>query len=154
MSQEDRLYPVRPVTVSMGISADAVTVFDYVSNTRNDPQWCPNVTDVHQVERDGVELGARFEFHQSVKAGGRNLESDVNVEIVELGAQRVRWRVEDRFQVRDVLLCVEPDGSGSRVIQTTAAAFKRKPGLARWLYPMLARRTFRNQFRLLGDQVS
>jgi hypothetical protein len=89
-----------------------------------------------------------------VEAGGRTLNSDVNVEIVGLGERWVRWRVEDRFQVRDVLLSVEADGEGCTVTQTTGAAFKRKPGLARWLYPRLARRTFKDQFRRLAGHFS
>lgn len=154
MSGEEGLYPVRPVTVSMRVPADPIDVFGFVSDTRNDPAWCPNVTEVRQTDGDGVELGARFVFHQSVEAGGRTLTSDVQVEVVEIGDRHVRWRVEDRFQVRDVLLRVERDGEFSRVVQTTAAAFKKRPGVARWIYPRLARRTFKDQFRLLVDRLS
>ena len=155
MSQSDaRLFPVRPVTVSFQTSADPDAVFTFVSDTRNDPGWCPNVTGVRQVSGEGVEVGARFQFHQSVEAGGRTLTSDVSVEIVGLGERWVRWRVEDRFQVRDVLLSIEADGGGCTVAQTTRAAFKRKPGLARWLYPRLARRTFKDQFRRLAGHFS
>ncbi|HSM44692.1 MAG TPA: SRPBCC family protein [Acidimicrobiia bacterium] len=147
-------YRSRPVTVTTTIPAQPEVVFAYISDTRNDPEWCSNVTDVRQVSGEGVELGAGFEFQQTVETRGRVLDSDVEVEVVELGERRIRWRVEDRFQIRDVLLGVEPDGDGSKVIQTTTAAFKRKPGLARWLYPMLARRTFKEQFRSLADRFS
>ena len=147
-------YLVRPVEVSTRVPADPDAVFAYVSDTRNDPEWCPNVTDVRQVRGEGVELGAGFEFHQTVEARGRELVSDVEVEIVELGERRVRWRVEDRFQIRDVLLKVEPDGDGSKLTQTTNAVFKRKPGLAKWLYPLLAKRTFRDQFARLADRFT
>jgi hypothetical protein len=147
-----RLYTVSPVMVATRVPAPPGQVFPYVADTRNDPEWCPNVTDVRLVEGDGVELGARFEFHQRVEAQGRELTSDVTVAIIDLGERHIRWRVEDRFQVRDVLLRVEPDEDGSKVTQVTTAAFKRKPGLARWLYPMLARRTFKDQFRHLADR--
>ena len=146
------LYPVSPVMVATRVPAHPDQVFRYVADTRNDPEWCPNVTDVRLVEGEGVELGTRFEFHQRVEAQGRELTSDVTVEIVDLGERHIRWRVEDRFQIRDVLLRVEPDEGGSKVTQITTAAFKRKPGLARWLYPMLARRTFKDQFRHLSDR--
>jgi hypothetical protein len=112
------------------------------------------VTGVSQLEGDGVQVGSAFRFHQEVEMSGRTLESDVDVEIVELGARSVRWRVEDRFQIRDVLVVVETDGEGSRVTQTTTAVFKRPPGIARWLYPMLARRTFRDQFDRLAEHFS
>lgn len=147
-------YRVRPVTATATIPAEPEMVFAYISDTRNDPEWCPNVTDVRQVTGEGIELGAGFELRQAVETRGRVLESDVEVEVVELGERHIRWRVEDRFQIRDVLLEVEPNGDGSKVIQTTAAAFKRKPGVARWVYPMLARRTFKEQFRRLADRFS
>ena len=147
-------FPVRAVTVSKHIPADPDTVFRYVSDTRNDPEWCPNVSAVRQTSGDGVAVGSTFEFHQSVEAGGKRLESDVQVEILELGDRSVRWRVEDRFQRRDIRLQVGPDRDGSKVTQTTAATFKRKPGLAKWLYPLLAKRTLKDQFTHLADHLS
>ncbi|HXV71911.1 MAG TPA: SRPBCC family protein [Acidimicrobiia bacterium] len=146
--------PLRPVHVSHHIPANPSQVLAFVSDTRNDPIWCPNVTGVNQTEGDGVGLGSRFEFHQTVEAGGRKLESDVEVEVVGLTEDSVRWRVEDRFQIRDVTLTVEPHGNGTRVRQRTLATFKRDPGLARWLYPFLARRTFRDQFSRLAAHYS
>lgn len=143
------------MTVAMHIPADPETVFEFVSDTRNDPKWCLNVTDVRQTAGDGVEVGATFVFRQTVAAAGRILESDVEVNVVGLGERAIRWRVEDRFQVRDVGLEVSADRDGSKVAQTTTASFKRKPGLvARWFYPTLARRTFRDQFRRLARYFS
>jgi uncharacterized protein YndB with AHSA1/START domain len=147
-------YRVRPVTATATIRAEPEMVFAYISDTRNDPEWCPNVTDVRQVTGEGIELGAGFELRQTVETRGRVLESDVEVKVVELGERHIRWRVEDRFQIRDVHLEVEPNDDGSKVIQTTTAAFKRKPGVARWVYRMLARRTFKEQFRRLADRFS
>jgi hypothetical protein len=147
-------YGRRRVTVSRTVTSDPETVFAFVSDTRNDPLWCPNVTGVSQLEGDGVQMRSAFRFHQEVEMSGRTLESDVDVEIVELVKRSVRWRVEDRFQIRDVLVVVEADGEGSRVTQPTTAVFKRPPGIARWLYPMLARRTFRDQFDRLAEHFS
>lgn len=145
---------VRPVNVSCQIPADPSDVLAFVADTRNDPLWCPNVSNVTQVEDDGVALGARFRFHQTVEAGGRKLESDVDVEVVGLTEDSVSWRVEDRFQIRDVTLTVEPHGNGTKVRQNTVATFKKPPGLARWLYPLLARKTFRDQFSRLAEHFS
>lgn len=144
-------FRVRPVTVSTHVPADPATVFDFVSDTRNDPIWCPNVTDVTQVNGVGVGVGSSFRFHQRVETQGRVLESDVEVEIVELGERSIRWRVEDRFQIRDVLVTVSPDDGGSLATQTTTAYFKRKPGAVKWFYPLLAKRTFKDQFKRLAD---
>lgn len=144
-------YPVRPVTVSAHIPAPPEGVFAYLADTRNDPEWCPNVSDVEQIDGDGVGVGSRFSFHQIVSARGREMASDVEVEIVALGASSIEWRAEDRFQIRHITLTVEPEDGGARVTQITRAEFKRKPGLAKWLYPTLAKRTFADQFERLGD---
>lgn len=144
-------YSVRPVNVSHDIPAPPDAVFVFVADTRNDPLWCPNVSNVTQLEGDGVELGARFRCHQTVKTGGRTLESDVDIEIVGVSENAIEWRVEDRFQIRDVTLVVEPREKGSKVRQRTLATFKKDPGLAKWVYPFLARRTFRDQFSRLAD---
>ena len=153
MSEADT-FRVRPVTVSTHVPASPDTVFEFISDTRNDPIWCPNVTEVTQVNGVGVGVGAAFRFHQRIEMRGRELESEVDVEIVELGERSIRWRVEDRFQIRDVRLEVSPEADGSLVEQTTTALFKRKPGVAKWLYPMLARRTFKDQFSRLADHFS
>jgi uncharacterized protein YndB with AHSA1/START domain len=150
---EDATFRVRPVTVSTYVPASPETVFEFISDTRNDPIWCPNVTEVIQVNGVGVGVGSAFRFHQSVEMRGRALESDVDVEIVELGERSIRWRVEDRFQIRDVRVEVSPEDEGSLVEQTTIAIFKRKPGIAKWLYPMLARRTFKDQFQRLAHHL-
>ena len=147
-------YPVRPVTVSVDVPATADAVFAFVSDTRNDPTWCPNVRNVTQTAGDGVEVGARFHFDQSVEARGSVLESAVDVEIIELAERRVVWNVDDRFQTRQISLSVEPLGDGSRVTQTTKASFKRKPGIAKLLYPTLAKRTFRDQFAHLVEHFA
>ncbi len=154
MSDSDG-HRVRTVTVSTHVPADPATVFEFISDTRNDPIWCPNVTEVVQVNGVGVGVGSSFRFHQQVEAQGRVLESDVDVEIVELGEGSIRWRVEDRFQIRDIRVKVAPDRDGSMVTQTTTAMFKRKPGLVtRWGYPVLAKRTFKDQFDRLSEQFA
>ncbi|HEX6220737.1 MAG TPA: SRPBCC family protein [Acidimicrobiia bacterium] len=144
----------RPVIVTTFVPAPPDEVFAFVADTRNDPVWCANVTDVTQVAGDGVSVGARFRFHQAVKTGGRTIDSDVDVEVVGLSDRSIEWRVEDRFQIREITLSVEPRAEGSTVRQQTLAAFKRDPGLARWLYPFLARRTFRDQFSRLAEHFT
>jgi hypothetical protein len=80
------LCPVRPVTMSTQVPAEPDRVFDYLADTRNDPEWCPNVSEVRLVEGKGVDVGSRFVFHQRVETQGRELVSDVDVEVVELGS--------------------------------------------------------------------
>lgn len=149
------IYRIKPVKVSEFVAAPAETVFLFVADTRNDPIWCPNVTDVVQLSGDGVAPGSRFRFHQTVSAGGRTFESDVDVEVLELTTDTITWRIEDRFQERIVSLTVEPSGEGSMVTQVTEAGFKRKPDLlTKTMYPRLAKRTFRDQFQRLAGHLS
>ncbi len=149
------VHELRPVTVSTRLAVPAEVVFAFVSDTRNDPLWCPNVTDAIQTSGDGVELGATFRFHQEVSAAGRHFESDVDVEVVELDGRSITWKVEDRFQLRTVSITVEPDGDGCLVTQRTFPVFKRKPDLLTRLgYPTMAKRVFRDQFRHLEEYLA
>jgi hypothetical protein len=143
-------YPVRPVKVSAHVPADPDELFAFVSDTRHDPEWCENVETVEMVEGDDIRPGTRFCFHQHLDRPGGRIQFDVDVDVMEVGERSIRWRAEDRFQVREIELSVAPDGNGSRITQETRASFKRKPGLARWLYPTLARRIFRKQFEDLA----
>ncbi|MGA7228384.1 MAG: SRPBCC family protein [Acidimicrobiia bacterium] len=140
-------YEVRPVKVSARIAVSPAVLFAFVSDTRNDPVWCPNVESVEMLDGEGVEVGSRFRFHQHLdRPGGNRIEFDGEVEVVELTSSSVKWLVSDRFQDREIVLTITPDGDGSRVSQVTTARFKKPPGLARWVYPLMARRTFKAQF--------
>ncbi|MFZ0013826.1 MAG: SRPBCC family protein, partial [Acidimicrobiia bacterium] len=105
-------FPVRPVTVAVDIPAEADAVFSVVSDTRRDPEWCPNVTNVKQKAGDGVAVGARFHFDQTIEARGKTLHSGVDVEVEQLGDRQIVWRVEDRFQTRRITLTVVPRQGG------------------------------------------
>ncbi len=144
-------YPVRPVSVSAHIPAPPDVVFDFVSDTRNDALWCENVETVDLVEGSGIEVGTRFRFHQHLdRPGAERVQFDVDVEVVDMGQRSIRWEATDRFQIREISLGVEPEGTGSRITQVTKATFLRPPGMAKWLYPLLARRIFGKQFRDLA----
>ena len=144
-------HPVRPVSVSTHVPAPPDQVFAFVSDTRNDPYWCPNVERVELVEGEGVAVGTRFRFHQHLdRPGSDRIHFDADAEIIELGDSSITWLTTDKFQIREITLIVEPDGIGSKVTQVTKAAFHRPPGLARWVYPRLARRIFGEQFQNLA----
>jgi len=148
-------YPVRPVTVRAVIPADAIAVLDYVTDTRNDPEWCPNVESAELVEGDGASTGSVFRYHQHLDApGSKRARFDGETTIAERTETSIRWKVTDRFQERDITLTVEPHPAGTRVTQVTRAAFLEPPGLARWVYPLLARRTLRAQFAELARHFS
>lgn len=140
--------------MSTRVAADPDELFAFIADTRNDPVWCPNVSEVSQTQGSGVARGAKFRFEQTVETRGRALQSEVEVEIVELGDRSIVWRVEDRFQIREISLKVVEEGDHAVVTQTTKAMFKRKPGMARWVYPLLARRVFKDQFTHLASRFS
>ncbi|HLF42674.1 MAG TPA: SRPBCC family protein [Acidimicrobiia bacterium] len=144
-------HPVRPVKVSAHIEVPAEQLFAFVSDTRNDPSWCPNVETVDLVAGSGVEVGTRFRFHQHLdRPRAERIEFDVHLEVIAIGDRSITWRATDNFQERVIQLSVEPDGAGSRITQVTTASFQRPPGLVKWVYPFLARRTFKEQFGQLS----
>ena len=148
-------YPAPPVQVSARIPAPPDVVLAFLADTRNDPLWCENVDTVVMLTPEPVAVGSRFRFHQHLdRPGGQRLEFDVDVEITHLDEDSVTWRVEDRFQERDITMTVTQIDSGCFVAQTTRARFKRKPGLAKWAYPVMARRIFRKQFRALEERFT
>ncbi len=142
---------MRPVEVSAHIPTSPDELFAFVSDSRNDPLWCPNVETVELVHGDGVGVGARFRFHQHLdRPGGERIEFDGEVEVLEIGDRSIVWRATDKFQERLIRLSVETDGTGSRITQATTATFHRPPGIVRWVYPRLAKRTFKDQFEQLA----
>ena len=144
-------YPARPVSVSAHIPSPPDVVFDFASDTRNDPLWCENVETVDLVGGSGIEVGTRFRFHQHLdRPGAERMQFDVDVEVVAMGERSITWVAKDRFQTREINLAVQPEGNGSRVTQVTRATFHHPPGSRKWLYPLLARRIFGKQFRALA----
>lgn len=148
-------YPVRPVRASASIPAPADEVLRFVTDTRNDPLWCDNVETVELLTPEPIGVGSRFRFHQHLeRPSGSRVQFDVDVEVISLTDRSVGWKTDDRFQERTITISVESDDSGSRVTQVTEAVFKRPPGLARWVYPSLARRAFEKQFARLAEHFS
>ncbi|HEX9763288.1 MAG TPA: SRPBCC family protein [Acidimicrobiia bacterium] len=145
-------YPVPPIVVSGPVPAPSETVLAFVADTRNDPLWCSNVETVEMLTSEPVRVGSKFRFHQHLdRPGGKRLQFDVDVEITALDDRSVTWRVDDRLQERVITITVTPTTGGSMVTQTTRASFKRSPGMTRWVYPVLARRIFKDQLSRLAD---
>jgi hypothetical protein len=146
-------HPVPRIEVSAHIPAQAEDVLRFVADTRNDPKWCENVETVEMLTPEPVGIGSKFRFHQHLdRPGGGRMQFDVDVEITELEEDSVTWRVEDRFQGRHITISVHPVEGGCRITQVTRAAFKKPPGITKWLYPRLAKRIFTRQFAALADR--
>lgn len=146
---------VRPVSVSAEVNAPPNRVLSYISDTRNDPEWCSNVERVELLTDGDVTVGSRFRYTQHLdRPGAARVTFDGETEIVELTDSSITWSVSDKFQERSITCTVEASGSGSRVTQITEASFRRPPGIAKYLYPLLARRTLRDQLRQLAAHFS
>ena len=148
-------HPVRPVTGHAIIPAPPAVVLDFIADTRNDPLWCPNVESAALISGDGTSVGSVFRYHQHLDSPGtKRTQFDGETTIVARTADSITWRVTDRFQERDIVVTVAPHPEGTSITQITRAAFKRPPGIARWGYPLLARRVLRDQFRSLARHFS
>ncbi|HEX9854097.1 MAG TPA: SRPBCC family protein [Acidimicrobiia bacterium] len=142
---------MKPITVEARLPAPPDEVFAFIADTRNDPQWCSNVETVEVIAGGAITPGTAFRFHQHFdRPGGRRMQFDVDVTIESTEGRSITWVADDRFQLRRITIAVEPAGEDSKVTQTTVATFKSPPGPARWMYPLLAKRTFKRQFAALA----
>lgn len=143
-------HPLRPVTVSERIPASPRDVLAFIIDTRNDPEWCPNVDSAEMTSEGPITVGSTFRYTQHLDQPGRGrVTFDGDVEVLALDDRSITWKVMDRFQERRITCSVEPSAAGSLVTQTTEAAFRRSPGVTRWLYPIMARRILKDQLRHL-----
>ena len=99
--------------VEIGAAID--TVFDFVADPRNDPQWCPRVEWCRQVTGTRLEVGARFEAyeHPSLRrAQGRVIEivalDPPNLAVTRQVDEQGEFTIEYRLQ---------GDESGTRLEQ-------------------------------------
>jgi uncharacterized protein YndB with AHSA1/START domain len=91
-------------------------VWDYVADARNDPQWCPKVVSVEQVEGDGPGPAASYRVLHRPRP--RKAPVELDVEVVEFDPpHRMRLREEDDDGVFNVLYELEPAGTGTRLSQ-------------------------------------
>ena len=148
-------HPVRPVRVRAVIPASVDRVIAYVADTRNDPEWCPNVESADLVSGDGHSPGSVFRYRQYLDSpGSKRRHFDGDVTVVARTEDSITWDVSDTFQSRRIRLNVEAHPSGCVITQVTQAAFHRPPGIARWAYPLLARRILKAQFAALASHFS
>ncbi len=148
-------YPVRPARASGVIPAQPWEVLAFVADTRNDPKWCVNVETVEMLTPEPLAVGSRFRYHQYLeRRDGSRVQFDGDVGLLALTDTSVTWEVEDRFQRRIITIEIEAAAGGTRATQVTEAEFKRPPGLGRWVYPAIARRTMRKQFAALADHFA
>lgn len=121
---------------SLRTRANAQTIWDFVSDPRNDPQWV-DATPTMEVTGSGMHM--RVAFRQTW-----GQETRGTAEVVGWNEPYVLiWAVEDGFRTSDVTYLIE----NGRFQQINQTRFKK-----RWLAPILylpIRRQMRKQLRAL-----
>jgi uncharacterized membrane protein len=84
-------------------------VWAFISDARNDPQWCSKVLSVEQVAGDGPGPDARYvATHRPVRLRGA---TELSMDVVEFQPlRRLRWREEDGDATFDVTYELDPIG--------------------------------------------
>jgi uncharacterized protein YndB with AHSA1/START domain len=118
------------------IEAPPETVFDYLADARNEPEWLPGAKAVRKTTDDPVGLHTRFEGEYA-RAG------TVSLELVEFDRPRkLTFRAQAKIVHFDDAVELSPDGAGTLLKARLSA---EPQGLMRLLAPVMAR-TMRDQF--------
>lgn len=115
-------------------------VFAFVADPRNDPQWCPRVTQCEQRKGDGPVAGARFECIHHPTLQRRHSRW---IDILELEApRRVRSRQEDNIAVFRIDYLLTPTAGGTRLSQRDEIRWK-----GTLIHRLVGRRIIRRHMR-------
>jgi uncharacterized protein YndB with AHSA1/START domain len=121
---------------SAQIAAAPETVFDYLADARNEPQWLPGASNVEKTSDGEVGLGTTFRGEYA-RAGA------IEVEIVEFDRpRRLTIRGRAKSMTFDDAITLAPDGSGTR-LEAEMTAEPR--GVFKLVAPMMGR-VIRTQF--------
>jgi uncharacterized protein YndB with AHSA1/START domain len=122
-------------------------VWEYIADSRNDPQWCDKVMSVNQVTGDGPGPDASYRMvHRPVRLKQAK-EMTVTVEEFD-PPRRLRVREEDDDSVFYVTYDLESAGAGTRLTQRDQVEW-RIPGSQRPIARWIAGRDIKNQFSTL-----
>lgn len=98
------------------IAVPVETLFDFVADTRNDPQWCPLIESSDQIAGDGPAPGAVYRWGQVV-GEGQIVPMDVTLEVLDR-PRRLEWSLDnDMFNYRSWMTFDALDESRTRVRQ-------------------------------------
>ena len=120
------------VSRSVLVARPVAEVFAYVAEPLNDPDWCPKVLSVEQIEGDGPGAGARYQvIHRPIP-----LRPPRQMAYVCVGSQvpsALEWREEDGSDTVTVTYSLEDLGSKTRMTQQSDAEL----GAPRVLHPLM-----------------
>ena len=118
----------REITIDRPIEA----VFDFVADSRNDPQWCPKVKSVEQVEGAGPGEGARYAVVHKPVPGRPARDLDLRCVAVDR-PRRIELTQDDGTDSFRVTYELSEAGGGTRIVQRSDADIGAVP---RVLYPL------------------
>lgn len=129
------------VTVRGHVPQPLETVFDYVADTRNDPEWVPLVDHVRQIQGDGPGEGAKYLVAQRL-IGGKVVDMSLEVTSYTRPAE-ITW------EGRRVLfsMAFAPAKGGTHIIQRTTV--NTGSWISDVIWRLMAPRAIRRQHRAL-----
>ncbi|MDX1510952.1 MAG: SRPBCC family protein [Nitriliruptorales bacterium] len=102
------------------------TVFDYVADARNDPNWCPLVEGTEQIGGNGPEPGAVYVWQQ--RQGEDDIvPTEVTLTVVER-PNRLEWSLDNEGMSYESWMTFQDLGNGrTRVSQRNQTTAKHAP---------------------------
>ncbi len=108
------------------LPVDRETVFDYVSNPLNDPEWCPLVASCEQIKGNGPAPGAVYRWDQ-ILGEDRSAPMDVTLVAFEPPGW-LEWELDNEMMGYRSTMSFEPiDAGATRIIQHNQTTVKAAP---------------------------
>jgi polyketide cyclase/dehydrase/lipid transport protein len=115
--------PVVELSRSVVIARAGKDVFAYLADARNDPEWCPKVLSVDQIEGDGPGPGARYRVtHRPIPV--RPAREMDHTCLSWTPPTRIQWREDDGTDVLIVTYTLEALSGATRLTQRSDAALR------------------------------
>ena len=108
------------VTGTVHSALDANRAFNYLSAFEHTPEWDPGTPVVNKLSEGPVAVGHRYH----AEAEFRGKRQALTYEVVELTANRIRLRGENKAVISVDTIVVSPAGAGSEVNYTAEFTLK------------------------------